>query len=77
MESVSRGKVTSLWTCTDILHLLVFHYMAFLPPHTCRESFNVDGPCPHPSLEGRGEWWLLGMWLLAAFEGWRKEVYIN
>jgi len=53
-KSVSRGAVTSLQTCTDILHL-VFRHMLFLPPHTSRESFNVDRSCPHPSLEGRGE----------------------
>jgi hypothetical protein len=69
MKFVSRGEVTSLRTRTDILHLLVFRHMPLLPPHTCRESFNVDRSRPHPSLEGRGEWWLLGMWLLAALEG--------
>jgi len=51
--------------------------MPFLPPHTCCESFNVDRPCPHPSLEGRGEWWLLEMLLLAALEVWRREIYVN
>jgi len=77
MKLVSRGEVRSLRTRTDILHLLVFCQMPFLPPHTCRESFNVDRPCPHPSLEGRGEWWLLEMLLLAALEVWRREIYVN
>jgi hypothetical protein len=40
-----------------------------------RGSFNVDSPCPHPSLEGRGNVVFVENVVLAAIEGWRKGIY--
>ena len=65
-------EVMSHWTCTNILHPLAHLYMVFLPPHAYCVSFNVDSPCPHPSLEGRGNVVVENV-VLATLE-WRKGI---
>ena len=49
------AEVMSHWTRTNILYPLALHHMLFLPPNAYCGSFNVDSPCPHPLLEGRGD----------------------
>ena len=48
-----------------------------LPAHTCYISFNINKPCPHPSLGGRGDVVFVGNIVLAALEWWKKEIFCN
>ena len=61
------AEVMSHWTRTNILYLAL-HHMLFLPLHAYCGSFNVDSPCPHPSLEGRGDVVVIENVVLAALE---------
>jgi hypothetical protein len=49
----------------------------FLPVHTCCISFNINKPCPHPSLEGRGDVVFVDNIVLAALEWWMREIFCN
>jgi hypothetical protein len=49
----------------------------FLPPHACRRSFNIEKPCLHPSLEGRGNRVVVCNAVLAPLEWWRKDLCSN
>jgi len=66
-------EVMSHWTRTNILHPLAHLYMVFLPPYAYCVSFNVDSPCPHPSLEGRGDVVVVENVVLATLE-WREGI---
>ena len=67
------AEVMSHWTRTNILYPLALHHMLFLPPNAYCGSFNVDSPCPHPSLEGRGDVVIVENVVLAAL-GRRKGI---
>ena len=53
-----------------ILHPLLF----FLPCHAYGGPLNDDRPCPHPSLEGRGDMWAVGNDVLAVLECERGKI---